>query len=115
MIRVTVIPRARVSRVTFWHVANFVCQHVLLHIPSGGKASVTNVTSEWALLCVAAVVDVEGTLAGKCFEADVACCAHFSWTAKWRLGWNTMTKHLKVQQTQVHALYHFFSTLVIFC
>lgn len=49
-------------------------EHVLLHVALGGKSTVTDVALEGALLGMAAVVDLEGRVAGKGLEADVARC-----------------------------------------
>lgn len=109
MVGVAVIPRTGVARMSSWKVPDLVSEHVLLHVPSGGETSITNVASEWTLLCVAPVVDVQCALAGEGFKAYVAGGAHLAGAAKWWLRRNTMTQNLEVQETHVHALDHLFS------
>lgn len=49
-------------------------QHVLLHVALGAEAFVAQDALERALLRVAPVVDLKGTVAGECLEAKLAGC-----------------------------------------
>ena len=113
MVRVAIVSGA-VARMAFWKVSDLVSQHVLLHVSFGGEASIADFASEGTFLGVTSEVYVECALAGKGFEADGTCCAHLSWATKWRLRWDTLTHHLEVKKTHVHALHYFFSAFFIF-
>lgn len=55
-------------------ISHLMRQHMLLQVPLGGKAPVACCANERSLFGMATVMDVQGTLAGKCLATDVTCC-----------------------------------------
>ena len=113
VVRVTIVSGA-VARMAFWKVSDLVGQHVLLHVSFSGEASIADFASEGAFFGVTSEVYVECALAGEGFKADGTRCSHLTRTTKWRLRWDTLTHHLEVKKTHVHALHYFFSAFFIF-
>ena len=47
------------------------CQHVLLQITLGGKATIADCANKWSLFGMTSVVNVQGTLTSKGFATNV--------------------------------------------
>ena len=59
-------------------VPDLVCQHVLLHVTSCREATLTHVTLVGAFFGMAAIMNVQSTLTGKRFEANITCSVMFA-------------------------------------
>ncbi len=117
LVRVAVVPRAVVARLSASRdVADLMRQHVLLHVALGREASVADVAPEWTLLGVAAVVNVQGALAGEGLVANLACGSCFVGTpervSERKLRQDAWPEMLELEHPEAPGAHHLVSPAV---